>query len=48
MLKKGKRYEAFQKGDLQMYLDDIYQNPDFAEERFKSTDLINFSDRKLL
>jgi SAM-dependent methyltransferase len=48
MLKKGKRYEAFQKGDLQMYLDDIYNNPEFAEERFKSTDLINFSDRKLL
>lgn len=48
MLKKGQRYEAFVEGNLQKYLDDIYNNPDFAEERFKSTDLINFSDRKLL
>lgn len=48
MLKKGQRYEAFVEGDLQKYLNDIYNNPEFAEERFKSTDLINFSDRKLL
>jgi SAM-dependent methyltransferase len=49
LLKKGKRYEAFQKGDLQMYLDDICHNPEFAEERFKSNDLINFQgNRKLL
>jgi hypothetical protein len=31
-----------------MYLDDIHNNPEFEKERFKSTDLINFSDRKLL
>lgn len=48
MRKKGKRYEAFEKGDLAMYLDDIHTNPEFEKERFKSTDLINFSDRKLL
>lgn len=46
---KGKRYEAFLKGDLQMYLDDIDKNPEFEKEQFQSNDLINFQgDRKLL
>lgn len=49
MLKKGKRYEAFVRGDLQMYLDDIKTNPEFEKERFESSTLINFQgDRKLL
>lgn len=49
LLKKGKRYEAFLTGNLDMYLYDIGTNPDFAEERFQSSDLINFQgDRKLL
>lgn len=30
MNKKGKRYEAFLKGDLQMYLDEIKKNTDFS------------------
>ncbi len=49
MEKKGKRYEAFIKGDLQMYLDDITDGPDFQIERFESSTLVNFQgDRKLL
>lgn len=49
LLKKGKRYEAFVTGNLTMYLEDIYTNPEFEEERFKSNDLINFQgDRMLL
>lgn len=49
LLKKGKRYQAFVEGNLEMYLEDIYTNPEFAEERFQSSDLINFQgDRKLL
>lgn len=49
MKKKGKRLEAFQTGDLQMYLQDIVTNPEFEAERFVSTDSINFQgDRKLL
>lgn len=49
LLKKGKRYEAFLLGELTMYLEDIYTNPDFEKERFESSTLINFQgDRKLL
>lgn len=49
MLKKGKRFGAFVMGDLGAYLEDIRTNPEFAEERFQSSDLINFQgDRKLL
>lgn len=47
--KKGNRYQAFIKGDIQMYLDDIYNNPEFEQERFESSTLINYQgDRKLL
>lgn len=42
MLKKGKRYEAFLTGNLTMYLEDIYTNPEFEKERFESSTLINF------
>lgn len=49
LLKKGKRFGAFVMGNLTQYLEDIYTNPEFEEERFKSSDLINFQgDRKLL
>lgn len=49
LAKKGKRYEAFLTGNLMMYLEDIYTNPDFAVERFESSELINYQgDRKLL
>jgi len=47
--KKGKRYQAFEEGNLTMYLEDVYTNPEFEQERFKSSELINFQgDRKLL
>lgn len=42
MEKKGKRYEAFLTGNLTMYLEDIYTNPEFEKERFESSTLINF------
>jgi len=48
MKMKGKRYEAMKKGDLQMYLDDIYHNPDFEKERFLSSKNINFQGDGLL
>lgn len=49
LLKKGKRYEAFIEGNLQKYLDDIYNNPEFEKERFESSTVINFQGhRKLL
>jgi hypothetical protein len=37
---KGRRLEAFENGDLQLYLNEIYQ-PDFTEE-FKDSDIIHF------
>lgn len=49
MAKKGKRPQAFIEGNLQMYLDDIHANPEFENERFVSSDNVNFQgDRKLL
>lgn len=48
MLKKGKRYEAFLTGNLTMYLEDIYTNPEFEKERFESTELINFQGNRML
>lgn len=42
LLLKGKRYEAFLTGNLTMYLEDIYTNPEFEKERFESSTLINF------
>jgi hypothetical protein len=42
LLAKGNRYQAFLTGDLQMYLDDIYNNESFKNELFISSDLINF------
>lgn len=45
---KGKRYEAFQKGDLQMYMDDINSNPDFQElKKFDNTNLIHYQTHEL-
>jgi SAM-dependent methyltransferase len=49
MAAKGKRLQAFQEGNLTMYLEDIYTNPDFEKERFESNTILNFQgDRKLL
>jgi SAM-dependent methyltransferase len=49
MAAKGKRWQAFKEGNLSMYLEDIYSNPEFEKERFESSTLINFQgDRKLL
>lgn len=48
LLKKGKRYEAFLTGNLTMYLEDVYSNPEFEKERFLSNDLINFQDDRML
>lgn len=39
---KGSRYEAFIIGDKEMYLKDIYNNPEFEKERFVSSKLIEF------
>lgn len=41
LLKKGKRFEAFKTGNLEMYMDDIKNNPEFAKERDESSNLIN-------
>lgn len=47
LLKKGKRYEAFQKGDLNMYLQDIFNNPEFEKERFESSIKIEFQQNPM-
>lgn len=39
---KGNRPKAFKEGNLQMYLDDIYSNPEFEKERFESNHIIEF------
>lgn len=44
---KGKRYQAFKQGDLGMYLEDIYSNPEFEKERFESSKLVNFQGARL-
>jgi hypothetical protein len=49
MAAKGKRWQAFKEGNLTMYLEDVYTNPEFEKERFESSELFNFQgDRKLL
>lgn len=48
LLKKGKRYEAFLTGNMDMYMYDIATNPDYAEERVVSPQLINFQDDRVL
>ncbi len=47
MLKKGNRLKAFQLGDLQVYLNDIYSSVDFAEERLESSKLINLQGQRI-
>lgn len=42
MRNKGKRVQAFEEGNLTMYLEDIYTNPEFENERFESSTLVNF------
>jgi len=46
MRKKGIRVNAFDIGDLSMYLNDVYSNPDFEKERFESSELIDFQLNK--
>lgn len=40
--KKGKRPYAFFLGDKEMYLNDVYTNPEFEKERFESNHIIEF------
>ena len=47
LLKKGKRYQAFREGDLDMYLHDIMTNQDFATERFDSSIKIEFQQNPM-
>jgi|SRR6185369_1791818 len=44
LLKKGVRPKAFEPwlGDLNMYLNDVYSNPEFEKERFESNHIIEF------
>lgn len=42
LLKKGKRYEAFKSGRLDIYMDDVLTNPEFEKERFESSLRIEF------
>lgn len=44
---KGKRYEAFQEGNLDKYLEDIFNNPDFEKERMTSSNLVNLQGSRL-
>lgn len=49
LLKKGKRYQAFIDGDLDAYMKDAYENPEFEKERFESSIRIEFQgDKKFL
>ena len=44
---KGKRWDAFNLGDINMYMEDVMSNPDFEKVRFETTSLIQFQqDRK--
>lgn len=47
LLKKGKRYEAFIEGDLDKYLYDIMNNPEFEKERFESSIKIEFQQNPM-
>ena len=40
--KKGKRYQAFLEDNLSMFMQDIYFNPEFENEKHESSTLINF------
>lgn len=49
LLKKGARYEAFQEGNLEKYMNDVMTNPEFEKERFESSNMIEFQgDPKFL
>lgn len=43
---KGGRWEAFKKGDMRMYLEDILSNPEFEKQRFESSLLIEYQNGK--
>lgn len=42
LFKKGKRYQAFIDWDLEAYMRDAYDNPEFEKERFESSIKIEF------
>lgn len=42
--KKGKQYEAFVEGDLDMFKKAIYDDPEFKKERFDSTSFIEYQN----
>lgn len=47
--KKGNRYEAFITGNYEMFMNDIFTNEEFKEERFNSSLAIEFQgDKKYL
>lgn len=41
LLKKGRRYEAFITGDLQLYLNEIHRDEEFKQSRDESDTLVN-------
>lgn len=41
---KRTRYEAFEEGNLEKYLNDVYNNPLFKEERFESNKLVEYQN----
>lgn len=47
LLNKCKRYEAFKIGDLEMYMQDVQNSPEFEKERFESSNMIAFQGDKI-
>lgn len=47
LIKKGARYQAFIDGDLQAYMYDVMNNPEFEKERFESNNLIAYQGDKI-
>lgn len=46
---KGKRFEAFKSGNYELYMSEVYSDPEFAKQRFQSSDAIEFQgDKKYL
>lgn len=44
LIDKRTRYEAFEEGDLEKYLNDVYNNPLFKQENFQSNTLIEYQN----
>ncbi len=43
---KGKRWEAFKTGNLEMYMEDVMTNPEFEKQRFESSLLIEYQNSR--